>query len=60
MSFQTCRDISSRLVIDACAFQLLLMVLNSWVERREREAIAYLIEENRLCGASLGPGAGTP
>jgi len=35
-------------VIDLSALQLLLMVLTDWLERREREAIAYLIEENRV------------
>jgi hypothetical protein len=37
-------------VIDASAFQLLLMVLTGWLARREREVVDYLIEENRrLC-----------
>jgi hypothetical protein len=34
-------------VIDACAFQLLLMVVTGWRARREREVVVYLIEENR-------------
>jgi hypothetical protein len=34
-------------VIDAPALQLLLMALTGWLARREREALAYLIEENR-------------
>src|SRR6478672_447873 len=33
---------------------MLLMVLTGWLERREREAIAYLIEENRLLRRQLG------
>jgi putative transposase len=41
-------------VIDASAFQMLLMVLTGWLERREREALAYLIEENRLLRRQLG------
>lgn len=37
---------------------MLLLVLTGWLERREREALAYLIEENRvlrrqLCGRRL-------
>jgi hypothetical protein len=35
-------------LIDASAFKMLLIVLIGWRERREREALAYLIEENRL------------
>ena len=41
-------------MIDPSALRLLLMVLTGWLERREREAIAYLIEENRLPGRQLG------
>ena len=33
---------------------MLLLVLTSWLGRREREAIAYLIEENRLLRRQLG------
>ena len=36
-------------MIAPSAFQMLLLVLTGWLERREREAIAYLIEENPLC-----------
>jgi hypothetical protein len=36
-------------VIDASALQMLLMMLTDWLERREREALAYLIEENPYC-----------
>jgi len=35
-------------VIDPAALQMVLGALTGWFERREREAIAYLIEENRL------------
>ena len=35
------------LMIDASALQMLLMVLTGCLERRERDALAYLIEENR-------------
>src|SRR5215510_13417248 len=34
--------------------QMLLMVLTGWLERREQEALAYLIEENRLLRRQLG------
>jgi hypothetical protein len=39
-------------VIDVAELQVVLAVLTGWLDRREREAIAYLIEENRLCGAN--------
>jgi putative transposase len=41
-------------VIDASALQLLLMGLTGWLARREREAIAFLVEENRLLRRQLG------
>jgi transposase len=41
-------------VIDPTALQMVLGVLTGWLERREREAIAYLIEENRLLRRQLG------
>jgi hypothetical protein len=41
-------------VIDASAFQLLLMELTGWLARREREALVYLIEENRCLRRQLG------
>jgi hypothetical protein len=41
-------------VIDPTALQLVLGVLTGWLGRREREAIAYLIEENRLLRRQLG------
>src|SRR5690349_12180537 len=31
-----------------------LLVLTGWLERRERDALAYLIEENRLLRRQLG------
>src|SRR4029450_7103115 len=33
---------------------MVLCVLTGWLDRREREAIAYLIEENRLLRRQLG------
>jgi hypothetical protein len=41
-------------VIDAVALQMVLGVLTGWLDRREREAIAYLIEENRVLRRQLG------
>jgi hypothetical protein len=41
-------------VVDASAFQLLLMVFTGWLARREREVVAYLIEENRCLRHQLG------
>ena len=41
-------------MIDASALQMLLMVLTGWLERREREALAHLLEENRLLRRQLG------
>jgi hypothetical protein len=41
-------------VIDPSILQMLLMVLTGWLERRKREALAYLIEENRLLRRQLG------
>jgi putative transposase len=41
-------------VIDLSALQLLLMAVTGWLERREREAIAYLIAENRVLRRQLG------
>jgi hypothetical protein len=42
------------LVIDVSALQLLLVAVSGWLDRREREALAYLIEENRLLRRQLG------
>ena len=41
-------------MIDPWALPMVLGVLTGWLERREREAIAYLIEENRLLRRQLG------
>ena len=41
-------------MIDSAALQMVLSVLTGWLDRREREAIAYLIEENRLLRRQLG------
>jgi hypothetical protein len=41
-------------VIDPAALQMLLLALTGWLERRERDALAYLIEENRLLRRQLG------
>jgi len=35
-------------VINVAALQMVLGVLTGWLERAEREAIAYVVEENRL------------
>ncbi len=43
-----------RLVIDPAALQMVLSVVTGWLDRREREAVAYLIEENRLLRRQLG------
>jgi hypothetical protein len=41
-------------VIDVSALQLLLVTITSWLDRREREMLAYLVEENRLLRRQLG------
>jgi len=41
-------------VIDLVALQMVLGVLTGWLDRREREVVAYLIEENRLLRRQLG------
>jgi putative transposase len=41
-------------VIDVSAFRLLLLVITGWLDRREREVLAYLIQENRLSHRQLG------
>jgi hypothetical protein len=40
-------------VIEPAALQMVLYVLTGWLDRREREAIAYLIEENQLLRRQL-------
>jgi transposase InsO family protein len=41
-------------VIDMSALQMWFAVLIGWLDRQEREALAYLIEENRVLRAQLG------
>jgi hypothetical protein len=41
-------------VVDLSALQVLLIGLTGWLGRREREAIGYLVEENRLLRRQLG------
>ena len=41
-------DVRSRVVIHVAALQIVLRVLTGWLERREREAIAYLTEDRLL------------
>jgi HTH-like domain len=41
-------------VIDASALHILLAVLTGWLDREERQAIAYLMEENRVLRRQLG------
>jgi hypothetical protein len=41
-------------VIDPSVLRIVLLVLTGWLERREREATAYLIEENHLLRRQLG------
>ena len=41
-------------MIDPAALQFVLMALTGWLDRRERRAVEYLIEENRLLRRQLG------
>ena len=41
-------------MVDASAFQFLLMIVTGWPARRERDVVAYLIEENRCLRRQLG------
>jgi hypothetical protein len=41
-------------VIDVTAVRLFLLVVTGWLDRRERDAIAYLVEENRLLHRQVG------
>jgi hypothetical protein len=41
-------------VIDVSALQMLLLTVTSWLDQREREVLAYLIEENRVLRRQLG------
>ena len=40
-------------MIEVVALQLLLRAVSAWLDRRERDALAYLIEENRILRAQL-------
>ena len=41
-------------MIDVSTLQLWLATVAAWLDRREREALAYLIEENRLLRRQVG------
>src|SRR5262245_57928485 len=41
-------------VTDVSALQMVLAVLTGWLDRQEREALRYLIEENRVLRRQLG------
>jgi hypothetical protein len=41
-------------VIDVAAIQTLLLTLASWLELWERDALAYLLEENRVLRQQVG------
>jgi putative transposase len=41
-------------VLDASVFQLFLLVLVGWLDRRERDVLTYLMEENRVLRRQLG------
>ncbi len=41
-------------MIDVSLLRLLLLCITGWLDRREREALAYLVEENRLLRRQLG------
>ena len=51
---ETVPMIKARFVIDPAALQMVMGVLTGWLDRRERETIAYLIEEKRLLRRQLG------
>jgi hypothetical protein len=40
-------------VINASALQLLLTVLAGWLDRQDRDALSYLVEENRVLRRQL-------
>jgi hypothetical protein len=52
--FQACPCYKLNPVIDPTALQMVLSVLTGWLDRQERESVAYLIEENRLLRRQLG------
>jgi putative transposase len=41
-------------VIDVSAFHMLLLAVTGWLDHREREVLAYLIEENRVLRRQVG------
>ena len=41
-------------MIEVSSLQFLLLILTGWLDRREREVLAYLMEENRLLRRQLG------
>lgn len=41
-------------MFDASALHMLLGVLTGWLDRQERQALAYLAEENRVLRRQLG------
>src|SRR6266852_1026757 len=41
-------DIDSPAVPDAMSLRMLLAALAGWLDRRQQDAVAYLIEENRI------------
>jgi hypothetical protein len=41
-------------VIDASALRMLLLTVTNWLDRREREMLAYLIEEHRVLRRQVG------
>ena len=41
-------------MIDASALHMVLAVFTGWLDRQERQAIAYLMEENRVLRRQLG------
>jgi hypothetical protein len=41
-------------VIDLSALRLLLLTITGWLDCREREALAYLVEENRILRQQIG------
>ena len=40
--------------IDASTLRMVLLVLTGWFDRREGQALAYLMEENRVLRRRLG------
>jgi putative transposase len=41
-------------VIDASALRILLLTVTGWLDHRDREMLAYLIEENRVLRRQRG------